>query len=95
MDLETIKRINRDALRAAQEQGSGSSAPSNINNQQMIMYFVALACAVAFYFILQSWRPNFVMSGEDSNRQFDHGRAVIASIIVGLLVVLCYFLMYQ
>ena len=91
MDLETIKRINRDALRAAQEAEGGSM---KIDNNQMMMYAVAVAVAVAVYFLLQNYQPEFVMSTVNGQKQFDMTRAVIASVVAGLVVILGYH-MYQ
>ena len=90
MDLETIKRINRDALRAAQESEEGSEYSEKVDNQQMIMYAVAAGVAVVAYFLLQNRKPDFVMSTIDGQKQFDQMRAIIASVIAGLLVILGY-----
>jgi len=92
MDLETIKRINRDALRAAQEAEGESSYSEKIDNRQMIMYAVAVGAAVLAYFLLQNYKPNFVMSTTNGQKQFDQTRAIIAAVVVGLLMILGYHL---
>ena len=90
MDLETIKRINRDALRAAQEANGGYK----IDNNQMMMYGIAIAVAVAVYFLLQNYQPGFVMSTVNGQKQFDMTRAAITAVVAGLVVILGYK-MYQ
>ena len=65
MDLETIKRINREALRAAQESEGGQ-----IDNKQIMTYAVAIAAAVLVYFLLQNYKPEFVMSTKDGVKDF-------------------------
>ena len=92
MDLETIKRINRDALRAAQESEGESVFSEKIDNKQMIMYVVAVAVATAVYFLLQNYKPDIVMSTSNGQKNFDQTKAIIASVIAGLLVILCYHL---
>ncbi|KKL59416.1 hypothetical protein LCGC14_2215570 [marine sediment metagenome] len=95
MDLETIKRINRDALRAAQESEGETSEFGKLDNQQLIMYAVAVAIAVGAYFLLQNYKPDFVMSTENGQKKFDQTRAIIASVVVGLVVILCYHFLYK
>ena len=95
MDLETIKRINRDALRSAQEAEGESVGPVQVNNQQLIMYAVAVAVAVAAYFLLQNYKPDFVMSTENDQKKFDQTRAIIASVVAGLVVILGYYFIYK
>ena len=94
MDLETIKRINRDALRAAQE-SEGVVPDEGVDNRQMIMYAVAVGVAVLAYFLLQNYKPDFVMSTSNGQKEFDQTRAIIASVIAGLLVILGYHLFYK
>jgi hypothetical protein len=92
MDLETIKRINRDALRAAQESVGFSSYSGDVDNQQMIMYAVAVGVAVLIYFLLQNYKPDLVMSTSNGKKQFDQTRAIISAVVAGLLVILGYHL---
>ena len=84
MDIETIKRINRDALRAAQE----SEGSENIDNKQMIVYAVAIGVAVLTYYLLHQYKPSIVMSTKDNVKQLDQTRVIIASVVAGLLVLL-------
>lgn len=93
MDPETIKRINRDALRAAQEAEGEYS--ENVDNQQLMMYAVAVGVAIVAYLLMQHYKPNFVMATVNGQKQFDQTRAVIASVVVGLLVILGYHLFKQ
>lgn len=95
MDLETIKRINRDALRAAQESEGQSLESEKIDNQQMMMYAVAVGVAALAYFLMHHYQPDFVLSTKDGQKQFDQTRAVIASVVVGLLVILAYHFLYK
>ena len=93
--METIKRINRDALKAAQEAAGETGSEYGGNNNQMIMYLVAIAVAIGGYFLLKNYQPEFVMSvsGDNGTKQFDETRAMIASAIAGLVVILVYNLM--
>lgn len=94
MDLETIKRINRDALRAAQD-AAGESGGATGMDTQTTMYIVAIIVAIAAYFILKQMQPEFVMStsGDNGAKKFDETRAIIASIVAGLIVILIYNMM--
>jgi len=91
MDIESIKRINREALRAAQ--AAEGSSYEKVDNQQMMMYAVAVAVAALAYFVMQKYKPEFVMSTVDGVKQFDQMRAAIASVIAGLLVILGHHLL--
>lgn len=86
MDLKTIQRINRDALDAALE----SQGKSSSDDKEMTMYLVALASAVVAYFLFQYYQPEFVLTVQNGVRVFDKTRALIASVVVGLLVLLGY-----
>jgi zinc transporter ZupT len=86
MDLETIKRINRDALRAAQESEAGESG--QIDNKQIMTYAVAVAAAALVYFLLQTYKPEFVLSTKDGVKTFDQMRAILSALAAGLLVIL-------
>jgi hypothetical protein len=94
MDIETIKRINRTALDEAKAAlgEHGSFSESTFDNNQMLVYFFALAVAVVVYFLLQKFQPNFVTSTVNGVKSFDSTRAVISSIIAGLLVILLFHL---
>ena len=86
MDLETIKRINRDALRSAQ-----SATGSAVSNQQLISVAVLAGIAVAVYFALQSYQPEIVMSvGPSGEKQFDQTRALVLSAVAGVLAFVAY-----
>lgn len=93
--METIKRINREALSAAQSSTGMSSKGSyrsyGSDNTQMYVYLGALAAAVASYFLLQNYQPNFVMTTDGNGmKMFDQTRAMILSAVVGLVVVVGY-----
>ena len=87
MDLETIKRINRDALRVAKE-SSGEKAPENAIDNQMTAYIVAILFTIGTYVLLRNIQPEFVMSVSrvDGSKVFDDFKAIIASILVGIIV---------
>ena len=96
--METIKRINRDALRAAQEAEGYSSGGLDLgvvrlDNQSLLMYAVAVGAAVLTYYLLQMYSPELVTSVQDGERRFDQTRAALVSVAVGLLVVLGHHLM--
>ncbi len=100
MDLETIRRINRDALRAAKEaagetEGETEGAAGTGLSTQTTMYIVAIIVAIATYFLLKNVQPEFVMStsGDNGIKKFDETRAIIASIVAGLIVILIYNMM--
>lgn len=100
MDMETIKRINRDALKAAQEaQGHSSGGLDlgflHLDNQSLLMYAVAVGAAVLTYYLLQMYSPELVTSVHNGERHFDQTRAALVSVAVGLLVVLGHHLMNQ
>lgn len=90
MDLETIKRINREALRAAQEAEANGGSSELFGNQQMMSYGVALAIAALTYFLLYSFKPKFVMSMKEGVETFDQMRAILSAVAAGLLVILAY-----
>ena len=90
MDLNTIKSINQSALRAAKE----AEGESGVGDNQMTMYLVAVAVAVVAYFLMHCYKPYFVMMTDaDGQTKFDQTRAVIASVVVGGLVLLGYNMM--
>lgn len=91
MDVETIKRINRDALRAAQEAESSVS----LDNRQLMKYAVAVAIAVLAYYLMQHYQPDFVMVVKNGRREFDQMRAVVGAVVVGLLVLLGFHLVQK
>ena len=96
MDLETIKRINRDALRAAKEaQGESMSIFSEkIDNQMFLMYVLAVVVGFLAYYLLQRYSPAIVMYTENGQKVFDKTKAVIVSVIVSLILVVLYHLVY-
>jgi hypothetical protein len=90
MDSEDIKRINQQALAAAK----AAQARSNTSlSSQHVVYLVALLVAVAAYFALVSYQPTLVtVQSATGVRVFDQTRAIVASVITGLLVLLAYHL---
>ena len=94
--METIRRINRDALRAAQEaEGSYGGSYGLGGNNQLLTYAVAVGVAALAYFLLQQYKPDFVLSTKNGVKQFDMTRAVIASVVAGLLTLLAFHLFNQ
>ena len=90
--METIKRINRDALRAAQEAESSSGCKGS---NQLVVYLIAVGVAVATYLLLKQYQPNFVKVTENGVSKYDDKRAIIAAVIAGLLVLLLNQLLYK
>lgn len=84
--METIKRINRDALRAAQEAEAASNGCKGSN--QLVIYLIAAGVAAATYFLLKQYQPKFVQVTENGVSKYDEKRAIIAAVIAGLLVLL-------
>lgn len=97
MDLETIKRINRDALRAAkQAAGEAESEVSEFfGSSQTTMYIVALAVAVGVFFFMRYMQFDFVMKDGPApgNRVFDNVKGGLISVLVGLGVLVAYSMM--
>lgn len=93
MDMETIKRINREALRAAQEAEAASKGCMGSN--QMVVYLIAAGVAAATYLLLKQYQPKFVQVTENGVSKYDEKRAVIAAVIAGLLVLLLNQVLYK
>lgn len=99
MDMETIKRINKEALETAKK-----SLGSHSGNNEMVLdpmccavYVIAVIISVSSYFILQNVKPTFLMKKVEVNNEqqmeFDVLKAIILSIILGLLVLLSHQLL--
>ena len=88
MDLETIKRINRDALRTAQEASGSENRGKTLLNNDVVVYALAGVVAVAVYFLLQYYSPAVVTVTVNGEKKFDQVRAIIIAVIAGLAVVL-------
>jgi len=87
MDNETIKRINRDALRAAQE-AEASSKSNGVDSRQLMVYLGAVAVAAVVYYLLRQYQPEFVKVKDNGVSKYDDKRSILAAIVAGLLVVL-------
>jgi len=87
--METVKRMNRASLKAAKEKFGleGSS-----DNDQMMNLVVSVIAAVAVYFLLNKYRPEFVMKTNQDNgaKEVDQMRLWGVSLLVAVVV---YFLM--
>lgn len=95
MDLETIKRINREALEAAKAANghhSDSLLGLSLDNTSLLVYGVAVLVGVVAYYLLHRYQPMVVTRVENGLRVFDQTRAIIASVVAGLLVVLAHYL---
>ena len=97
MDLETIKRINREALEAAKASNgsySGSAFGLSLDNTHLMVYALAAVVAGVCYYLLQQYQPELVTRVENGMRVFDQTRAIVASVVAGLLVVLAHYLFF-
>ena len=88
MDAGTIHRINREALREAK------AAERHVQHH-MGVYLLAAISAVVAYFVLKSYHPGIVTSKDHQGVvQIDQLKLVLASVAVGLLVVICYHFLF-
>ncbi len=82
MDMNTIKRINREALRQAQAAET---------QQSLVSYLVAALIGVAAYFILRYYKPGFILSKDAAGQPIvDQLKLVLASVAVALVVLILY-----
>lgn len=93
--METIKRINREALEQAKK-ALGQTEAELENPHELTMYLFAVLLGVATFFALKYWEPAFVMTQDDAGTMvFNQTRAIILSILVGLLLVVVYMLYWN
>jgi hypothetical protein len=92
MELRDYQELNRQMLREAQAAELAEMGFGKIDNQQMMVYLVAAGIAVLSYFLMQRYTPDVVMSTKDGKKQFDTVRAVVASVVVGVLVLVVHHL---
>ena len=86
MDMETIKRINRDALRAAKEAQGEQEGYSDLNlSNKLFKYSMAVVAAVVTYFLLKQYQPNIVKVTENGVLVYDDKRAILFAAVVGVL----------
>jgi ABC-type uncharacterized transport system fused permease/ATPase subunit len=81
MDKEMNHQIIQTALAEAKRHNL---------NMQLMMYLCALVVALITFCVLKKWMPAFVTMMDNGEKKFAQMRAILISVIVGLLVVLCY-----
>lgn len=85
--MDTIKRINREALRQAKD--------SEKSQHHLTCYLVAAVLALVTYFALRYYKPGFVLSrGIAGQPQVDQLKLVLASLAVALLIILGYHFLF-
>jgi len=90
----------RQLVQSALEQAKASQGKSidlfgahlNTDNHHLLMYAVAAVVAVAVYFLLKCYKPEFVLAKKNGEKHVDEVRAIISAVVAGLLVVLVYHL---
>lgn len=85
MDLDAIKKINRDALRAAKESQNGEDYT---DKQHMYMYLAAAVAAALAFYGAQRYEFSYAMVEKNGRKEFDRTRGLIIAAIVALLVFL-------
>jgi uncharacterized membrane protein YdjX (TVP38/TMEM64 family) len=61
----------------------------------MMVYAAAVVVAVLAFYLMKRHTPDLVMSTVDGKKEFDRTRAIVASVVVGLLVVLGHHLLMR
>ena len=96
MSPEKARELVQSALQQAKSAHGRSvdlfGSHLNADNHHLLMYAVAAVVAVAVYFLLKCYKPQFVLSKKNGDHKVDELRAVISSVVAGLLVVLVYHL---
>lgn len=88
MNLEDIKRINREALESAK--GSVGEVDYT-DNTHLMVYAGAVAVAVGVYYVLMNkYTPSLVTTTTNGVETVDRNRVLAASLLAGLLVVVGY-----
>lgn len=93
MDLETIQKINRDALKAAKDAQDGGE--DYMDKKHMYMYLAAAVAGALAYYLFQHYDFRYVMVEKDGKKVFDKTRGVVFSVIVALLVLLAMQMYYK
>jgi len=93
MDMETIKRINRDALRAAQEAEAG--AVSLVSSKHAPGYILAVVMSIVAYFALRQYQPDFVKSSQNGALVYDDKRSIGFAVLLGVLILIANYLINQ
>jgi hypothetical protein len=86
MNMETIRRINREALDEARK--SVGMEPEQSSDNQMLVYAAAVVVGLLVYYLLHTYSPSFVMVTKDNVQTFDMLRAGLLSGASALAVVL-------
>ena len=91
MDIDTIKRINREALEAAKK-----AQNKYTDENHMMMYVLSVLAGIVSYFFMQKYQPSFLMTNTNGGGvlEFNKTRGVIASVIVGLVFLLLYNMLF-
>jgi len=86
MDIDTIKRINREALRQAQDAEK---------QQSLTCYLVAALIGVAAYFAIRYYKPGFILSKDAAGQpQIDQVKLVLAAVGCALVVLVAYHYLF-
>jgi len=92
MDMETIRKINRSALRAARE-SLNSSNMNMKNDMDMNNVLIALVSGAVIYWLLTTYKPQFVMTKSMDNQQHvDNMRLWFITAVAALVV---YYILAQ
>jgi len=96
LNEEQARRLVQNAVAQAKSAQGRSvdlfGAHLNADNHHLLMYAVAAVVAVAVYFLLKCYKPEFVLAKKNGEKHVDEMRAVISAVVAGLLVVLVYHL---
>lgn len=80
--METIKRINREALREAQEALDAES-----NNNRFMVVGLAVLVGLAVYYLVKNSKVELVMKVDEHGIKIvDNRRAALMGVLAGLLV---------
>lgn len=93
MDLETIQKINRDALKAAKDAQDGGE--DYMDKKHIYMYLAAAVGGVLSYYLFQRYEFRYAMVEKDGKKVFDQTRGVIFAVVVALLVLLAAQMYYK
>lgn len=93
MDLETIQKINRDALKAAKDAQNGGE--DYTDKKHMYMYLAAAVAGATAYYLFQRYEFRYAMVEKDGKKVFDKTRGVVFAVVVALLVLLAMQMYYK
>jgi len=70
----------------------GGSLNVGGGKNNLMKYMVALVVALLVYFILRSYKPDFVMKTKDNVKEFDEMKGLLFGVGAGVVVLLLYSL---